>query len=613
MRASRGSAGVSATRPTTVSASSTGSPAQAPSIRSSSSRVSRSSSAEAVTRLAPARSLRRQPRDVGSPRLDSPGRRRAPAARVAVVHHPVLRPGQPRREPAAHRAAAAAEVVDHERARGEVPREALGELGRAGRRVGRLAQVQPLRADPTAAAVIAPLPRGRRRGRTWWPATRAATRAAPGRPAAGGRAARRPRASGAARRRAPPGRRAGPAAPAGCRRRRARAPRSTPPTSAASTGTPRASASVTTMPYVSACEASTSRSAGGVRAVELRAGARAREAHPVAQPVVTRAAAHAVGERRVAVQAAHAGAAPGQVGRRREPVEQHVVPLAGRDRRDAQQRVAGRGPGREAGGVDAGLGHVHAVGRQLVQLLQPAPGPGAGRDDGGGRLEDRALALVAQRHVHEHDLPQAARVRDERLGGGGRDQPVEQHHGAVRDPLEGARECRASRHGVLVHRPAERGEPFADPAVVRVAAARPRRVVDPLGDDEVDLASQRPLVARPCHVGLRKRHGYSIEARSRRSASASRSATTRASTSVVVLMPAKLRLVVEVAVAEPGQHGAQRVGGAADVDHDAVGVEAPRGGRWRRRRTSRRAGAARARTPRRGSCGRSSCGRGRSR
>ena len=65
--------------------------------------------------------------------------------RVAVVHHPVLRPGQPRREPAAHRAAAAAEVVDHEAAgRGEVAREALGELGRARRRVGRLAQGEPL-------------------------------------------------------------------------------------------------------------------------------------------------------------------------------------------------------------------------------------------------------------------------------------------------------------------------------------------------------------------------------------------------------------------------------------------------------------------------------------
>ena len=42
----------------------------------------------------------------------------------------------------------------------------------------------------------------------------------------------------------------------------------------------------------------------------------------------------------------------------------------------------------EAGGVDARLGHVHSVGRQRVQLPQPAPSPCAGRNDGGGRLDD---------------------------------------------------------------------------------------------------------------------------------------------------------------------------------------------------------------------------------
>ena len=181
--------------------------------------------------------------------------------------------------------------------------------------------------------------------------------------------------------------------------------------------------------------------------------------------------------------------------------------LVGRHSRDAEQRVAGRRPRREAGGVDAGLGHVHPVGRQRVQLPQPAPRPCARRDDRAGRREDLALArpdraglvvarAVAQRHVHEHDLPQPARVRHERLGGGGRDQPVEQHHGAVRDPPDGARERGVPRsagprpgagHGMLVHRPAERAEPSADPAVVGVAATRPRGVVDALGDDDVEL------------------------------------------------------------------------------------------------------------------------------
>ena len=42
-------------------------------------------------------------------------------------------------------------------------------------------------------------------------------------------------------------------------------------------------------------------------------------------------------------------------------------------------------------------------------------------------------------------------------------------------------------HGVLVDRPAKRGKPAAGPAVVHVAAARPPRVVDPVGDHDVHL------------------------------------------------------------------------------------------------------------------------------
>ena len=222
----------------------------------SSSAVSRSSSAEATTRLAPARSPGAS-RVMSDRRASTVTAVRGPAtasssrSRVAVVHHPVLRPGQPRREPAAHRAAAAAEVVDHEAAgRGEVPREALGELGRARRRVGRLAQVEPLRADPDGrrAHRAAPASDAGERPDVGGRPPGAATRAARARPGAGARAARRRRASAAARRRAPPGRRAGPAAPAGCRPPPCPSASVTPPTSVASTGTPRASASVTTMP-----------------------------------------------------------------------------------------------------------------------------------------------------------------------------------------------------------------------------------------------------------------------------------------------------------------------------------------------------------------------------
>ena len=54
----------------------------------------------------------------------------------------------------------------------------------------------------------------------------------------------------------------------------------------------------------------------------------------------------------------------------------------------------------------------------------------------------------------------------------------------VADRLAGPRP--GAGDGVLVHRPAEGGEPSADSAVERVAAARPRCVVDALRDDDVD-------------------------------------------------------------------------------------------------------------------------------
>ena len=66
--------------------------------------------------------------------------------RVAVVHDPVLRPGQQRREPAAHRAGAAAEVVDHPAAgRRERSREVFDEVACTGRGVGGLAEGKPFR------------------------------------------------------------------------------------------------------------------------------------------------------------------------------------------------------------------------------------------------------------------------------------------------------------------------------------------------------------------------------------------------------------------------------------------------------------------------------------
>ena len=72
----------------------------------------------------------------------------------------------------------------------------------------------------------------------------------------------------------------------------------------------------------------------------------------------------------------------------------------------------------------------------------------------------------------------ADRARAGALGDGAREGGVPRLAG----PRPGA------GHAVLVHRPAERGEPSADLAVVGVATARPRRVVDAVRDDDVDRA-----------------------------------------------------------------------------------------------------------------------------
>ena len=44
----------------------------------------------------------------------------------------------------------------------------------------------------------------------------------------------------------------------------------------------------------------------------------------------------------------------------------------------------------------------------------------------------------------------------------------------------------AAGYAVLVYVPAERAHPVAEPAVVGVTAARPLRIVDTVGHDEVD-------------------------------------------------------------------------------------------------------------------------------
>ena len=150
------------------------------------------------------------------------------------------------------------------------------------------------------------------------------------------------------------------------------------------------------------------------------------------------------------------------------------------DRCHAQQRVAGRARRREVGCVDRRLGDVHPIGGQRVQLGQAAARPGAGRDDRSRGRQDRAFSrpglvgpavgrAVTERHVDEHDQPQTARLRHEYLRGRRGNEPVEQHDGAIGDPLHGAGKGGERRrvgsapeagYGVLVHRPAEEPSPL---------------------------------------------------------------------------------------------------------------------------------------------------------
>ena len=117
-----------------------------------------SSSADAVTREASARSAavsrvmsrRRVSTVTGAPSAaasDHAGGGAVQQVGVPVVQDPVLRTGQPRRQPAAHRAGAAAQVVDHVRGvAGQPATDRVDQVRGAGRRVGGLPQPQPRRA-----------------------------------------------------------------------------------------------------------------------------------------------------------------------------------------------------------------------------------------------------------------------------------------------------------------------------------------------------------------------------------------------------------------------------------------------------------------------------------
>src|SRR5581483_162874 len=139
---------------------------------------------------------------------------------------------------------------------------------------------------------------------------------------------------------------------------------------------------------------------------------------------------------------------------------------------------------------------------------------------------------------------QAACLRDEHVRRRRRDEPVEEDERIVREIRDEAGERAGARHLVDVELPAVGAKTVAHAPVETVAAARPRRIVDALGNDEVDgahsarskvaeaMCDSWSVTARPSSV---RPPSPSSPASAR---SASLSATTLASISVVVLTSA---------------------------------------------------------------------------
>ncbi len=178
------------------------------------------------------------------------------------------------------------------------------------------------------------------------------------------------------------------------------------------------------------------------------------------------------------------------------------MPLAGDHRRHREQCPGGRRSRREVGGVDAGLGDVDAVARQRVELQEDSSGPRARRDDRTRRPTAPRPPAPWCRHPSCPAPAACARARPA-VGGpppgpAPRAQARRRARRAGRPRRRGSRTASASAahdarigprprsgHFVYVHRPAGRGEAAAHPAVEGVAPARPRRVVDPFGNDHV--------------------------------------------------------------------------------------------------------------------------------
>ncbi len=398
--ASSGSAGARATRPTTVRASSSGQRRDSAEHRDQLVRGQQVEQRRGDDEVGAGEIRRGQPGDVGLPAPRRSPRRRPGGSATASSSSVSSRSCTTQCCGPASRGASQRPIAPLPPPRswtttgpraGRCSREARGELRRARRRVGRLAQVEPRPGCDDGHRPAAP-----RRPRTWSPASGAASAPLTARPGAGGRAGRprRARPQRVAERHGIAGRdqQAGPRAVLPVAERLAHP---------ADVGGEHRHAAGQRLGEDHAV-----RLGAGGEHEQVRGRVRASSSAPMRAP----------GSAPAAVQPRARGGARPRRGPRRgrgcprtrsaragprrgERVEQHVVALVRGHRRHAEQRAAVRAARRECRGLHAGLGHVDAVGGQSVQLAEPPPGPGAGRDDGGGGREDRRARAPAPRRA----------------------------------------------------------------------------------------------------------------------------------------------------------------------------------------------------------------------
>jgi hypothetical protein len=224
---------------------------------------------------------------------------------------------------------------------------------------------------------------------------------------------------------------------------------------------------------------------------------RAGEAHPIVEAAVLGQPSQAGDELLVEVQRADADASPSGVVDRGQRVEQDVMALDRGDGADAEQPPTRRGTRCHFGCVDAGRHDVHGSAGQRVVVAQPLPGPLARGHDRGRRRQRRDLARLVLRHVQKYDEAEPTGFGLQDLRHHRRDQAVDEYQCSGRHLGQRRSHARpglpvgpgtSAGRSVLVDRPAKRGKPATGPAVVHVAAARPPRVVDSVGDHDVHLA-----------------------------------------------------------------------------------------------------------------------------